>query len=73
MYKHTCFIPKGVAEASQIFLRDAHVLLKLLSYEEYMTDGKPIAVWSQSISSVSAINSLVAVYDIYGRKRGAIL
>jgi hypothetical protein len=32
---HSRFIPKGVAGASQIFLRDAHVLPKLLSYEEY--------------------------------------
>jgi hypothetical protein len=31
--------------------------------------GKPIAVWSQSISDVSAINPLVAFYDIHGRKR----
>jgi hypothetical protein len=31
---HLRFIPEGVAEA-QIFLRDAHVLLKLLSYEEH--------------------------------------
>jgi hypothetical protein len=29
------FIPEGVAETSQIFLREAHVLPKLLSYEEY--------------------------------------
>jgi hypothetical protein len=49
------FIPKGVAEASQIFLRDAHVLP---NYQNYLaikntTDeigGKPIAVCSQSIS-----------------------
>jgi hypothetical protein len=34
-----------------------------------VTDGKPIAVWSQSISGVSAINPLVAFYDFYGRKR----
>jgi hypothetical protein len=33
-YKPLNFIPEGVAEASQIFLRDAHVLPKLLSYEE---------------------------------------
>jgi hypothetical protein len=32
---HSRFIPEGVAEASQIFLRDAHVLPKLVSYEEY--------------------------------------
>jgi hypothetical protein len=28
-------ISEGIAEASQIFLRDAHVLPKLLSVEEY--------------------------------------
>jgi hypothetical protein len=38
-----------------------------------MTCGKPIAVLLQSISSVSAINPLVAFYDIHGGKRGAIL
>jgi hypothetical protein len=31
--------------------------------------SKPIAVYLQSISSESSINSLVAFYDIYGRKR----
>jgi hypothetical protein len=30
---HSRFIPEGAAEASQIFVRDAHVLLKLFSYE----------------------------------------
>jgi hypothetical protein len=35
--------------------------------------GKPIAVLLQSISGVSAINPLVAFYDIHGGKRGAIL
>jgi hypothetical protein len=29
-----------------------------------VTGGKPIAVWSQSISGVNAINLLVAFYDI---------
>jgi hypothetical protein len=38
-----------------------------------VTGGKSIAVWSQSISGVSAVNLLVAFYDINGRKRGAIL
>jgi hypothetical protein len=33
------------------------------------TDGKPIAILLQSISSVSAFNPLVAFYDIHGRKR----
>jgi hypothetical protein len=31
--------------------------------------GKPIVVLLQSISGVSAINSLVAFYDIHGGKR----
>jgi hypothetical protein len=31
--------------------------------------GKPIAVLLESISSVSAINPLVAFYDIHGEKR----
>jgi hypothetical protein len=34
-----------------------------------VTGGKPIAVWSQSISGESAINPLVAFYDIHGGKR----
>jgi hypothetical protein len=38
-----------------------------------VTDGKPIAVLLQSISGVSAINTLVAFYEIHGGKRGAIL
>jgi hypothetical protein len=43
---HLRFIPEGVPEASQIFLRDTHVLPKLLSYEEYcrVTGGKQIAL-----------------------------
>jgi hypothetical protein len=38
-----------------------------------VTGGKPIPVLLQSISDVSAINPLVASYDIHGGKRGAIL
>jgi hypothetical protein len=34
-----------------------------------VTGGKPIAVLLQSISGVSAINSLVTFYGIYGGKR----
>jgi hypothetical protein len=51
---HSRFIPEEVVEASQIFLRDAHVLG---SYEEYagVTGDKTISVLSQSISGVSAI------------------
>jgi hypothetical protein len=32
---HSRSIPEGVAEASQIFLRDTHVLPKFVSYDEY--------------------------------------
>jgi hypothetical protein len=38
-----------------------------------VTGSKPIAVWSQSISGVSAINLLVAFYDINGRKREVLI
>jgi hypothetical protein len=34
-----------------------------------VTGGKPIAVLLQSISGVSAINPLVALYAIHGGKR----
>jgi hypothetical protein len=34
-----------------------------------VTGGKPIAVLLQSISGVSAINPIVAFYDIHGGKR----
>jgi hypothetical protein len=34
-----------------------------------VTGGKPIAVLLQSFSGVSAINPLVAFYDIHGGKR----
>jgi hypothetical protein len=34
-----------------------------------VTDGQPIAVRSQFISGVNAVNALVAFYDIHGRKR----
>jgi hypothetical protein len=32
---HSRLIPEGVAEVSQIFLRDTHVLPKLVSYQEH--------------------------------------
>jgi hypothetical protein len=38
-----------------------------------VTGGKPIAVLLQSYSGVSAINPLVAFYDIQKKERGAIL
>jgi hypothetical protein len=38
-----------------------------------VTGGKPIAVLFQSISGVSAINPLLAFYDIHGGKREVLL
>jgi hypothetical protein len=38
-----------------------------------VTGGKPIAVLLQSISGVSAINTLVTFYDIHGGKREMLL
>jgi hypothetical protein len=67
---HSRFIPEGVAEVSQIFLRDTHILPKLaMRNTADVTGGKPIAVLLQSISGGSAINPLVAFYDIHGGKR----
>jgi hypothetical protein len=37
-----------------------------------LSGGKPIDVRSQSISGVSAVNPLVALHDIHGRKREAL-
>jgi hypothetical protein len=64
-------MPEGVSEAYQIFLRDAHVLPKLFSLEEYCrrVGGNPIAVWWQTILGVNTVNPLVAFYDIHGRNR----
>jgi hypothetical protein len=45
---HSRFIPEGVAEASQIFFRNAHVLTKILIAMRNTADvtgGKPIAVY----------------------------
>jgi hypothetical protein len=46
---------------------------KAMSNAADVTGGKPIVVWSQTISGVKAIISLVGFYDIYGKKREAIL
>jgi hypothetical protein len=42
---------------------------KIVSYEEHCRRDRPITILLQSISGVSAINSLVAFYDIHGGKR----
>jgi hypothetical protein len=69
---HSRFIPEGVAEVTQIFFRDTHVLSKLVSYQEHCRSDRwqaHRAVLLQSISGVSDINPLVAFYDIHGGKR----
>jgi hypothetical protein len=54
-----------------LFLRDTHVVPKLVSYEEHCRRDR----WQAHrrliacISGVSAINPLVAFYDIHGGKR----
>jgi hypothetical protein len=67
---HSRFIPEGVAEASQILLRDAHVLPKLLSCEGYCGRDKwSIAVWSRSSSGVSAVNPSLFMTSMEVRER----
>jgi hypothetical protein len=63
------FTPEGVAEISEIH-RDTHILPNDLTTRNTtaVAGGKPIDVRLQSISSVSAVNPLVAFYDIHGRK-----
>jgi hypothetical protein len=61
--KITVSLHEGEAEESQIFLWDTHILpkwLESMASTADVTSGNPIAVWSQSISSVSAVNPLVA-------------
>jgi hypothetical protein len=50
-YIHTHFVPGGIAEVSQIHLRDTYVLPKLVSYEEHCRRDR----WS-------AHRRLIAVY-----------
>jgi hypothetical protein len=61
---HSRFIPEGVAETPTF-------------YQNYLATrntadvkgGKPIAVLLLSVTDISAINPLVAFYDIHGGKR----
>jgi hypothetical protein len=69
------FISEEVAETSQVFLLDTYVFPNYLALNNTadVTDGKPIAVLSQSISGVNAINPIVTFYDIHGGKRDVLL
>jgi hypothetical protein len=44
-----------------------------MSYTAEVTGGKPIAVLLQSISGESALNPLVAFYEIHGRNTELLL
>jgi hypothetical protein len=64
------FIPEEVAEASQTLSETPTFYQNYLAVSNTAdVTGKLIAVRSQSISDVNTINSLVAFYDIHGRKR----
>jgi hypothetical protein len=67
---HLRLLPEGVTETSQIFFRDIYVLENDFDVRNTadVTSGKPIAVWSQSVSCVTAVYPLVAFYDVHGRK-----
>jgi hypothetical protein len=58
-----------VLSISDISLRHPRFTKITKLWETLQTGGWAIAVWSQSISGVSAINPLVAFYDIHGWKR----
>jgi hypothetical protein len=65
---HSRFIPEGVAEISSETPTCYQNLLVMRNTADVI-GGKPNAVLLQSISSESAINPLVAFYDIHGGKR----
>jgi hypothetical protein len=72
---HPRLISEGVEEESQIFLRDVHFYQNGLTMRNtaVVTGSKTIAGRLQSTSGGNAVNSLVAFYDIHGRKTDAIL
>jgi hypothetical protein len=71
---HSRFIPEGVAEASQIFLRDTHILPKLaMRNTADVPGGKPIAVLLQSISGVCYKSFSRLLRHPWKKERGVIL
>jgi hypothetical protein len=64
---HSRFIPKGVAEVSQLFLQPMFYQNDLAMRYADVIDDKPIAISSQSIPGVSDVGPLVAIYDIHER------
>jgi hypothetical protein len=53
---HSRFIPEGVAEASQIFLRDAHVLPKLVMKNIPLQSGKMLIRSTRTIFQLVRID-----------------
>jgi hypothetical protein len=67
---HSRFIPKRAVETFRCSSETPTLYQNYLAMRNTAdVTVKPIAVWSQSISGVNAINTLVAFYDIHGRKR----
>jgi hypothetical protein len=50
---HTRFIPEDVAEVSQIFLRDTHVLPKFVSNEEHCR--RDICIFDEMMTNIIII------------------
>jgi hypothetical protein len=59
---------RGISDIPPRHPRFTNIILAMRNTAD-VTGGKPIAVLLQSILSVSAINLLVAFYDIHGGKR----
>jgi hypothetical protein len=70
-HKKKALSPK--VEVSQIFLRDTHVLPKLVSYEEHCRQVVSLSPSYCSQSGVSGVNPLVAFYNIHGGKREVLI
>jgi hypothetical protein len=69
---HSRLIPEAVAEASQIFLRDAHVLRFMRNTAE-VTGGKPIAVTAVYLSCKCYESFSHLLRHPWEKERGAIL
>jgi hypothetical protein len=67
-YIHIHTTPQRVSRDISDFLRTFYqIYLLAMRNTADVTGGKPIAIQSQSISGVSAVNPLVAFYDIHGK------
>jgi hypothetical protein len=65
MHNTHAFFPKGIADLRYSSETPTFCKNYLAMSNADVSSGKPIAVWSQSVSGVNAINPLVAFYDIH--------